>query len=152
MATRWSRPSRLESARVGTGRISVEPAISTITAEPGVAADARPWCEPLKNQARAFGAVLAQSLGYLGAFAEGALVGFVNVAWDGGAHAFQLDPTVHPDYRRCGLGLRLVREAAALPRAAGAEWLHVDCEPHLQAFYAAAGFQPTAAGLLQLRE
>lgn len=104
------------------------------------------------HEARAFGAVLTRSLGYLGAFAGDALVGFVNVAWDGGAHAFLLDPTVHPDYRRRGLGLRLVREAAALARAAGVEWLHVDYEPHLQAFYVAAGFRPTAAGLLRLRE
>jgi ribosomal protein S18 acetylase RimI-like enzyme len=103
------------------------------------------------HEARAFEAVLARSLGYLGAFADGALVGFVNVAWDGGAHAFLLDPTVHPDYRRRGLGLRLVREAAALARAAGAEWLHVDYEPPLQRFYAAAGFRPTPAGVLRLR-
>ncbi len=103
------------------------------------------------HEARAFEAVLARSLGYLGAFADGALVGFVNVAWDGGAHAFLLDPTVHPDYRRRGLGLRLVREAAALARAAGAEWLHVDYEPPLRRFYAAAGFRPTPAGVLRLR-
>ncbi|WP_374325439.1 hypothetical protein [Streptomyces sp. AP-93] len=31
------------------------------------------------------------------------------MAWDGGAHAFVLDSTVHPDERRHGLGVRLVR-------------------------------------------
>lgn len=102
--------------------------------------------------ARPFGPVLARSLTYLGAFAAGALVGFVHVAWDGAAHAFLLDPTVHPDFRRRGLGLKLVGEAAAAARASGAEWLHVDYEPHLEAFYAAAGFRPTVAGLLRLRE
>jgi ribosomal protein S18 acetylase RimI-like enzyme len=101
---------------------------------------------------RAFGPVLARSLAYCGAFHDGALVGFVNVAWDGGAHAFLLDPTVHPAHRRRGLGLALVRRAAALARAAGATWLHVDHEPHLASFYAAAGFRPTAAGLLRLTE
>ncbi len=103
------------------------------------------------HTARAFGPVLARGLGFLGAFAAAELVGFVNVAWDGGAHAFLLDPTVHPDFRRRGLGRRLVRAAAELARAAGAEWLHVDYEPPLQRFYAAAGFRPTPAGLLRLR-
>jgi GNAT superfamily N-acetyltransferase len=104
------------------------------------------------HEERAFGPVLARSLVYLGAFADEALVGFVNVAWDGGAHAFLLDPTVHPEHRRRGLGLRLVGQAAALAREAGVTWLHADYEPHLQPFYAAAGFRLTAAGLLRLQE
>jgi GNAT superfamily N-acetyltransferase len=100
---------------------------------------------------RAFGPVLARSLAYCAAFADGELIGFVNVAWDGGAHAFLLDPTVHPAFRRRGLGLSLVRRAAALAAARGAEWLHVDFEPHLAGFYAAAGFRPTEAGVMRLR-
>ena len=101
---------------------------------------------------RVFGPVLARSVTYCGAFHAGELVGFVNVAGDGGAHAFLLDPTVHPAHRRRGLGLALVRRAATLARAAGATWLHVDYEPHLAAFYAAAGFRSTAAGVLHLAE
>jgi ribosomal protein S18 acetylase RimI-like enzyme len=100
---------------------------------------------------RAFGPVLARSLAYCAAFADGELIGFVNVAWDGGAHAFLLDPTVHPAFRRRGLGLSLVRRAAVLAAARGAEWLHVDFEPHLAGFYAAAGFRPTDAGVMPLR-
>jgi GNAT superfamily N-acetyltransferase len=96
--------------------------------------------------------VLGRSLTYCGAFHAGELAGFVNVAGDGGAHALLLDPTVHPAHRRRGVGLALVRRAAALARAAGATWLHVDYEPPLEAFYAAAGFRPTRAGLLRLSE
>ena len=96
--------------------------------------------------------MLERSLAYCGAFYAGELVGYVNVAGDGGAHAFLLDPTVHPAHRRRGLGLALVRRATALARAAGATWLHVDYEPSMAAFYAAAGFLPTAAGLLRLSE
>ena len=99
---------------------------------------------------RAFGPVLSRSLAYCAAFADGELAGFVNVAWDGGAHAFLLDPTVHPAFRRRGVGLSLVRRAAALAAARGAEWLHVDFEPHLAGFYAAAGFRPTEAGVMRL--
>ena len=104
------------------------------------------------HAARAFGPVLARSLAYCGAFHGEELVGFVNVAGDGGAHAFLLDPTVHPAYRRRGLGLGLVRRAAELASATGAEWLHVDYAPDLAPFYAAAGFRPTEAALLRLAE
>ncbi|MCB5165378.1 GNAT family N-acetyltransferase [Streptomyces bambusae] len=97
-----------------------------------------------------FAPVLARSLLWVTARRDGRLVGYVNVAGDGGAHAFVLDPTVHPDERRRGLGVRLVRAAADGARAAGAQWLHVDYEPHLEAFYRECGFRPTAAGLLEL--
>jgi GNAT superfamily N-acetyltransferase len=80
------------------------------------------------------------------------LVGFVNVAWDGGAHAFLLDTSVHPDYQRRGIGTALVREAIALARVGSAEWLHVDYEEGLEPFYRGCGFQSTPAGLLYLRQ
>ncbi|WP_405495126.1 GNAT family N-acetyltransferase [Streptomyces sp. NBC_00096] len=97
-----------------------------------------------------FGPVLARSLTWIAARRDGRLTGYVNLAWDGGAHAFVLDTTVHPDERRQGLGVRLVRAAAEAARDAGAQWLHVDHEPHLGEFYARCGFRPTAAGLLAL--
>lgn len=98
-----------------------------------------------------FQPMLAHSLVYLGAYDGDRLVGFVHVAFDGGVHAFLLDATVHPDCRRTGLGTRLVREASRLAGNRGAEWLHVDYEPHLATFYAGCGFRPTEAGVMQLR-
>jgi GNAT superfamily N-acetyltransferase len=94
--------------------------------------------------------VLARSLGWVCATEGDRLVGFVNVAWDGGAHAFLLDTTVHRDYQRRGIGTALVREAVALARGSGAEWLHVDYEEALEPFYRGCGFSPTPAGLLYL--
>jgi GNAT superfamily N-acetyltransferase len=94
--------------------------------------------------------VLPRSLAYLGAFDAGRLVGFVNVAWDGGAHAFVLDTCVHADFQRRGFATMLVRRAAEVAKDRGAEWLHVDFEPHLEGFYRACGFRPTAAGLIDL--
>lgn len=92
------------------------------------------------------------SLGWVCAKDDGGLVGFVNVAWDGDAHAFILDTLVAVPYRRQGVGRRLVATAAEHARAAGCEWLHVDFEDHLRAFYfAACGFTPTNAGLIPLR-
>ena len=99
-----------------------------------------------------FTSILSRSLVYVGAFADAEMVGFVNVAWDGGVHAFLLDTTVHPAYQRRGIGVRLVQEAAAAAKAHGIHWLHVDYEPHLDTFYRQCGFQPTQAGLLRLNE
>jgi GNAT superfamily N-acetyltransferase len=99
---------------------------------------------------RSYTKVLARSLGFIGAFDGARLVGFVNVATDGGAHAFLLDPTVDPAYRRQGLGRRLVRAATDLARSEGCQWIHVDFDSQLAPFYAACGFVPTAAGLISL--
>jgi GNAT superfamily N-acetyltransferase len=90
------------------------------------------------------------SLVHLGAYADERLVGYVNVATDGGGHAFLLDPTVHPDFRGRGLGTLLVRRATEIAHERGARWLHVDYEPHLDGFYRACGFTPTMAGLIRL--
>jgi GNAT superfamily N-acetyltransferase len=96
-------------------------------------------------------AVLSHSLGWVTAHVDGRLVGFVNVAWDGGSHAFLLDTVVDPAVRDHGVGKGLVERAAAIAREAGAEWLHVDFDAELRPFYEACGFRPTEAGLLALR-
>ena len=101
------------------------------------------WAEP-------FSADLRFSLTHLGAYADAHLVGFVNVAGDGGKHAFILDTSVRPDFRQHGIGRQLVTRAAAVARDRGAQWLHVDYEPHLAPFYTSCGFGPTAAGLIRL--
>lgn len=94
--------------------------------------------------------ILSRSLTHIGAYHDNQLVGFINVAWDGGIHAFILDTSVHPDMRRQGIATRLVREATRVARERGAEWLHVDFEPHLTGLYRACGFRPTEAGLIKL--
>jgi GNAT superfamily N-acetyltransferase len=91
------------------------------------------------------------SLGWVCARLDGELVGFVNVAWDGDVHAFVLDTLVAGDRRHAGIGAELVAVAVREARAAGCEWLHVDFEDHLRAFYFdACGFRPTNAGLIAL--
>jgi GNAT superfamily N-acetyltransferase len=101
---------------------------------------------------RDFDPVLARSLAYVCAFDADRLVGFVNLAWDGRAHAFVLDPTVHPDFRRRGIGTKLVGMAVAIARERGVEWLHVDYVPHLGEFFQRCGFRPTCAGVIHLSE
>ncbi|MEV6843153.1 GNAT family N-acetyltransferase [Actinoplanes sp. NPDC051411] len=104
-------------------------------------ADADPWATRLRNHA----------LTWIGAFDGGALVGFVQVAWDGGAHAFILDTMVDPSAQGRGIGSALVAAATAEARNAGCDWLHVDFEDHLTDFYLDRnGFRPTRAGLIDL--
>jgi GNAT superfamily N-acetyltransferase len=95
--------------------------------------------------------VQGHSLGWVCARNDGDLVGFVNVAWDGGVHAFVLDTMVVAGARRRGIGTELISVAVTEARRAGCEWLHVDFEDHLRTFYFdACGFSPTNAGLIEL--
>ena len=96
--------------------------------------------------------VRRHSLGWVCARNEDELIGFVNVAWDGGAHAFILDTIVTISARGQGVGAQLVAVAVEGARTGGCEWLHVDFEDHLRHFYVrACGFAPTNAGLIRLR-
>jgi GNAT superfamily N-acetyltransferase len=93
------------------------------------------------------------SLGWVCAWDDAGLAGFVNVAWDGGAHAFLLDTVVAGRLRHQGAGTRLVAVAAGQARAAGCTWLHVDFEAGLGPFYwDSCGFRPTSAGLIALTD
>lgn len=103
------------------------------------------------HQARDWVQVLGHSLAYVCAYQDTRLVGFANVAWDGGWHAFLLDPTVHPDLRHQGIGSELVRQASSAARDRGVVWLHVDYEITLEPFYRQCGFRHTEAGLMRLQ-
>ena len=105
------------------------------------------WSGP---QTRDWEPVFARSLGWVCAHDGERLIGFVNIVWDGGSHAFLLDTTVHRDYQGRGIGTSLVREAITVAQSSGAEWLHVDYDEELAPFYRGCGFRPTPAGLLRL--
>jgi GNAT superfamily N-acetyltransferase len=95
--------------------------------------------------------VRTHSLGWVCAFDGDTLIGFVYVPWDGGQHAFIMDPVVLKRYGRRGIGTAMVALAAERARAAGCRWLHVDFDEPLRRFYIdACGFRPTPAGLIDL--
>lgn len=98
-----------------------------------------------------FRPILKHSLAFVCAYHLQRLIGLVNLAWDGGSHAFVLDTTVHPDYQRRGIGKRLIEKAVEAASERDVEWLHVDFEPHLQDFYDKCGFKSTRAGLIKLK-
>jgi len=91
------------------------------------------------------------SLSWLGAFDGERLVGFVNLAWDGGRHAFLLDTVVAPAHRGGGIGTELVTRAVRAASEAGCAWLHADFAADLVPFFRdRCGLAPTAAGLVRL--
>jgi GNAT superfamily N-acetyltransferase len=92
------------------------------------------------------------SLGWVTARDGEALVGFVNVVWDGLVHAWLQDTMVAASSQRLGVGVGLVRAAQQGAASAGCEWLHVDFDDDLRPFYFdACGFAPTNAGLIALQ-
>ena len=92
------------------------------------------------------------SLGWVVARDGVVLVGFINVVWDGLAHAWLQDTMVASSAGRRGIGTELVAVARTNARQAGCEWLHVDFDDHLDSFYFdACGFTPTRAGLIALQ-
>jgi ribosomal protein S18 acetylase RimI-like enzyme len=110
----------------------------------------QPWADRLARHSLTWvGAFLLPPQG--GDADRGRMVGFVNVAWDGGIHAFLLDVVVEPDRQGGGVGAALVAEAVRLAAEAGCAWMHVDHVPELAPFYLdRCGFTPTAAGLVAL--
>jgi len=91
------------------------------------------------------------SLGWVTARINGALVGFVNVVWDGGVHAWIQDVMVATRARRRGIGNGLVDRAREGAQRADCEWLHVDFDDELKPFYFdSCGFTPTNGGLIDL--
>lgn len=125
-------------------RLEISPAVSNIELN-GLFASA--W---ENHRPRDFQPILSRGLLYICAYQEEHLIGFVNVAWDGGVHGFLLDTTVHSAYQRHGVGTQLVQTAVDAARGRGIEWVHVDYERYLDHFYRQCGFQPTLAGLIDL--
>jgi GNAT superfamily N-acetyltransferase len=122
------------------GQLTDEEMVELVTAHGGNSEAG--WWDRIRP--RSFGWVTARN-------ANGQLVGFVNLIWDGGDHAFILDTKTHGDHQRGGIGTRTVGFATEHAKAAGCEWLHVDFEPHLAAFYFdACNFRATDAGLIHL--
>jgi GNAT superfamily N-acetyltransferase len=110
-------------------------------AAPTPAATERDWVPQLDQH----------SLGWVVARDVGTLVGFVNVAWDGLAHAWLIDTMVSKAHRGTGIGRELVQMACHRAKEAGCQWLHADYEDDLRHFYEdVCGFAPTHAGLIAL--
>jgi predicted N-acetyltransferase YhbS len=59
---------------------------------------------------------------------------------------------IQNNYQRRGVGSELVRRAIEIGVEAGGDWMHVDSDEVLvRDFHGPGGFQPTPAGLVNLR-
>jgi N-acetylglutamate synthase-like GNAT family acetyltransferase len=97
--------------------------------------------------------VEGNSFGWVTARDGHRLVGFVNVISDGQTHAWLQDVMVSSGSRHLGIGSQLVAMVREASREADYKCLHVDFEEPLAGFYfQACGFQPTAAGLINLKD
>ena len=92
----------------------------------------RPWGAQLEGH----------SLAWIGAFDGDRMIGFANLAWDGGVHAFLVDVLVAPQRQRQGIGRALVAEAVRLAERSGCTWLHADPAPAVAAAFRAVTPSP----------
>jgi|TARA_A100001391_G_scaffold76566_2_gene49557 GNAT superfamily N-acetyltransferase len=97
-----------------------------------------------------FQSILTRSLTHVGAYLGDRIIGFTNMAWDGGIHGFLVDACVHPEFRDHGIGQSMVEAALEVARKRGLQKVHVDFDPHLRDFYLSCGFTPTDAGVLTI--
>lgn len=97
-----------------------------------------------------FRGILNRSLTHVAAYQNQDMIGFANMAWDGGSHGFLVDVCVHPDFRDHGIGQSMVEIALKVARERGIKKVHVDFEPHLRDFYRSCGFVPIDAGVLTI--
>lgn len=77
----------------------------------------------------------------IGAWADGALIGFARAVTDGPARAYVEDVVVRDVYRRRGVGTLLLTRL--LDELAHVETVSLFCAADLVPFYAAHGFEPT---------
>jgi GNAT superfamily N-acetyltransferase len=75
------------------------------------------------------------------AVVNGDVVGFATLLRIGDAFELE-DLFVDPEWMRRGIGLALVRDAAAIAMAKGVSRIEVTANPHALAFYKRAGFVP----------
>lgn len=94
--------------------------------------------------------ILDKSLAYITARYDSQLIGFYNLAWDGGRHATIFDLNVHPDYRHQGVALEMLKMAPIIAKKNNIKFLHVDFDLKLEKLYKKAGFEMISAGIIQL--
>ena len=71
-----------------------------------------------------FQSILTRSLTHVGAYLGDRIIGFANMAWDGGIHGFLVDVCVHPEFRDHGIGQSMVEAALKVARKRGLQKVH----------------------------
>jgi len=94
------------------------------------------WWQEGSDDPASIRLIAERSFALCGAFNEaGKLVGMMRALSDGVSDAYMLDLVVHPDYRRHGLGSRVLHTLAEHLHALGIEWIVCIGAPGTEAFY-----------------
>ena len=89
--------------------------------------------------------MIANSFAVSAAFdPAGRLLGMARALSDGVSDAYILDVVVHPDYRRQGIGRRLVSTLANYLASFGIDWIVCIGVPGTDGLYKSAGGEPMA--------
>ena len=91
---------------------------------------------------------LAGSFCAAGAFVDGKLVGMGRVLSDGVSDAYIQDVVVHPDFRKQGIGGKIVKFLVAELERHGIDWIALVGEPGTEKFYSNLGFEEKKGFLL----
>lgn len=84
---------------------------------------------------------LAGSTVAAGAFANGKLIGFARALSDGCSDAYIQDVVVSPEFRKQGIGGKLIRFLETELRRKGVDWIALVGEPGTESFYAKLGLK-----------
>ncbi len=89
--------------------------------------------------------LIAGSAVFYGAEGGNGLIGMARAISDGVSDAYIQDVVVHPDWRRRGIGVQLVRHVREELSRRGVDWIGLVATPGNTDFYRALGFE-TAEG------
>jgi len=82
---------------------------------------------------------VAGSTAAVGAFSGGKLVGFARLISDGASDGYVQDVVVAPEFRKQGIGGKLVKSVIAAGRRAGVDWIGIVGVPGSERFYQSLG-------------
>lgn len=103
------------------------------------------WWEPGDDQDSSWiDRMVEGSFCFAGAFAGDRLVGMGRAVSDGASDAYIQDVTVLPDFRRLGIGRRLITALIGCLKEKKINWIGLIAEPGSQELYERLGFKPLA--------
>ena len=100
------------------------------------------WWSPANDRQPEFVDKIAEnSYCFVGAFCDGEMIGMGRVLSDGISDAYIQDVTVRRDYRRRGIGGRIIAHLLGKLQADRIEWIGLIGEPGTGKFYTQLGFK-----------
>jgi ribosomal protein S18 acetylase RimI-like enzyme len=109
------------------------------------------WTDEADNPAHVAG-IITGSHCFMVARQGGVIIGMGRAISDRASDAYIQDVTVHPDFRKRGIGSRIVSELVTRLEADGIGWIGLIAERRTHPFYRPLGFSPMADSLPMLKQ